>query len=211
MGGMPWFRLYSKLIDNDKLRLLAFEDRWHFVAILCLKSMGNLDEPEGDLKYRKIALKMGLQVRELEEVTRRLHEVKLIKKNMQPIGWDDFQFKSDRSKERVKAYRERKKSKGNVDVTLQKRFSDKNVTPQDTDTDTDTDKKLNKKNFIKPSIEEIKDYCLERKNGIDPVKFFNHYEAVDWMRGKNKIKSWKACVITWEGNNKTPQVIEAWD
>ena len=29
---MPWFRLYHRMIDDEKLRLLAFEDRWHFVA-----------------------------------------------------------------------------------------------------------------------------------------------------------------------------------
>jgi len=61
-------------------------------------------------------------------------------------------------------------------------------------------KKSNK--FIKPTIEEIKAYCEERNNNIDPVKFYNYYESVDWMRGKNKIKKWKSCVITWETNNK---------
>ncbi len=54
--------------------------------------------------------------------------------------------------------------------------------------------------FIPPTVDQVKAYCLERNNGIDPVKFVNHYQAVDWMRGKNKIKNWKSCVITWEGN-----------
>jgi hypothetical protein len=58
------------------------------------------------------------------------------------------------------------------------------------------------KKFIPPTIEEIAAYCEERQNGIDPVKFFNHYEASEWMRGKNKIKNWKACVVTWEGNQR---------
>ena len=56
--------------------------------------------------------------------------------------------------------------------------------------------------FTPPTIPEVKSYCLERKNGVDPVKFVNHYQAVDWMRGKNKIKCWKSCVRTWEGNQK---------
>ena len=52
------------------------------------------------------------------------------------------------------------------------------------------------KKFIKPTIQEIKDYCLERKNNIDAEHFFNFYEARAWK----DIKNWKACVITWEKN-----------
>jgi len=52
------------------------------------------------------------------------------------------------------------------------------------------------KKFIKPNIQEIKDYCLERKNNIDAEHFFNFYEARAWK----DIKNWKACVITWEKN-----------
>ncbi len=58
--------------------------------------------------------------------------------------------------------------------------------------------KVKVKVFSHPTLEEIKNYCLERKNGVDPSKFFNHYETTEWMRGKNKIKNWKACVHTWE-------------
>jgi len=57
------------------------------------------------------------------------------------------------------------------------------------------------KRFIKPTIQEIKDYCVERKNNVDANKFFNHYEANGWKVGKNAMKDWKACVRTWEGNN----------
>ncbi|EXU79084.1 hypothetical protein AX13_08315 [Comamonas aquatica DA1877] len=40
---LPWFRVYTRMVDDDKLKLLAFEDRWHFVALLCLKGEGLLD------------------------------------------------------------------------------------------------------------------------------------------------------------------------
>lgn len=55
--------------------------------------------------------------------------------------------------------------------------------------------------FSKPTIEEIKNYCLERKNNVDAERFFNHYEANGWKVGRNSMKDWKACVITWEKNN----------
>ena len=57
--------------------------------------------------------------------------------------------------------------------------------------------------FAAPSLEEVTGYCLERNNGINPISFINHYEANGWVRGKSKIKDWKACVRTWEEKNKT--------
>ena len=98
---LPWFRAYTEMMDDEKLRLLAFEDRWHFVAILCMKGAGILDE-SGPLLMRKAAVKMGLAVRELDEVARRLSEVGLIDKDtLQPLAWDARQMKSDSSAGRV--------------------------------------------------------------------------------------------------------------
>lgn len=52
--------------------------------------------------------------------------------------------------------------------------------------------------FQKPTVEEIKGYCIERKNRVDPQNFYDFYEAKGWMVGKNHMKDWKACVRTWE-------------
>jgi len=56
----------------------------------------------------------------------------------------------------------------------------------------------NKNNNKKPSVQEIKDYCLERNNGIDAEQFFDFYESKNWYVGKNKMKNWQAAVRTWE-------------
>lgn len=58
--------------------------------------------------------------------------------------------------------------------------------------------------FKRPTLEEVKAYCEERNNKIDPCAFFDYYEKVGWVYGKSKIaiKDWKACVRTWERNNK---------
>ncbi len=59
----------------------------------------------------------------------------------------------------------------------------------------------NKKGFKKPTLEEIKEYCQKRNNGVDAKKFYDYYEANDWIdqTGK-KVKSWKQKIITWEGS-----------
>jgi len=57
--------------------------------------------------------------------------------------------------------------------------------------------------FKIPSIEEIGEYCKERKNGIDPETFWCFYNSKGWKVGNTKMKSWKDCVITWEKRQKT--------
>lgn len=57
---------------------------------------------------------------------------------------------------------------------------------------------IKRKSFIKPTIEEIQQYCLERHNGINAEAFYDFYESKNWYVGKNKMVNWKACVRTWE-------------
>ena len=55
-----------------------------------------------------------------------------------------------------------------------------------------------KKRFIKPTLEEIKQYCIERGNKVDAEHFFDYYESNGWRVGKNSMKNWQATVRTWE-------------
>jgi len=59
------------------------------------------------------------------------------------------------------------------------------------------------KKFIKPSISDIREYCTQRKNNIDPEYFFDSNEAKGWVIGKTKtpMKDWKAVIRTWEKNS----------
>ena len=77
----------------------------------------------------------------------------------------------------------------------------------------DNNKKENtkEKGFIKPTIEEIQDYCSERNNGINANAFYDFYESKNWYVGKNKMKDWKACIRTWEQRkNKEVEKVPAW-
>lgn len=58
------------------------------------------------------------------------------------------------------------------------------------------------KRFVPPTVDEVRAYCLERGNGIDPQRFIDHYTSNGWMVGKNKMKDWKAAVRTWEQREK---------
>ena len=64
---------------------------------------------------------------------------------------------------------------------------------------TDSNKKAS---FKKPTLDEVKNYCILRKNNIEAEAFIDFYESKGWQIGKEIMKSWKACVRTWESREK---------
>ena len=74
---------------------------------------------------------------------------------------------------------------------------------------TDSNKKTR---FKKPTLEQVKNYCNERNNNVDPEAFIAFYESKGWMVGSNKMKNWKQSVLTWEKReNKKPQTMSKID
>ena len=78
--------------------------------------------------------------------------------------------------------------------------------------------KAKAKRFVKPTIEDIFNYCSERENNVDCRKFFDYYESNGWKVGKNPMKDWKASIRTWEKNttqqqklSQPKQVLTAWE
>ncbi len=62
--------------------------------------------------------------------------------------------------------------------------------------------------FSPPSVEDVRDYCVERGNSVDAERFCDYYAANGWVQGKGKpIKDWRATVRTWERRerNKTEE------
>ena len=203
MKALPWLRLYTETIDDEKLGLLAFEDRWHFIALLCLKGKGILDsEPDTEMLWRKAALKMGLTVAELEKVVSRLARMKLIDcKTLQPLAWNDRQAQSDSSTERTRKYREKKraingKHGGDDAETSQERPSDGLEEDTDTDTEEETEKEEKKKATRKraaPSSFELPDWinrqhwdawhsCSKRRNATDKQKQLAVDKLAAWRK-----------------------------
>ena len=52
--------------------------------------------------------------------------------------------------------------------------------------------------FTPPSVEEVRVYCAERKNSVDPERFVDFYASKGWLVGKSKMKDWRAAVRSWE-------------
>jgi hypothetical protein len=86
-----------------------------------------------------------------------------------------------------------------------------NGTDNDNDNDNDNDILLNENDnkeesrkkkpaaarFVKPTIEEVQDYCNEKGYEINVPYFYNYWESKGWKRGTTSVKDWKALIRSW--------------
>lgn len=83
------------------------------------------------------------------------------------------------------------KSPPEIEIELEKKI--------EKELDTKANKSPTKaKRFVKPTLSEIEQYCIERNNNVNAEQFFDYYESNGWKVGKNSMKDWKAAVRTWE-------------
>ena len=67
---------------------------------------------------------------------------------------------------------------------------------------------VKRKRFSPPTFDEIKEYCKERKNTIDPKRFYDFYSTPNeqgktWVDSNGKpVRNWKQKIITWEGRQQ---------
>lgn len=66
------------------------------------------------------------------------------------------------------------------------------------DKDKDKDKEREKKIFTPPTLAEVKAYCKERRNNVNPKRFVAWYNAYGWQRNGQPVEDWKALIQTWE-------------
>lgn len=67
------------------------------------------------------------------------------------------------------------------------------------------DKPPKRSRFAPPTVDEVQKYCQERHSSVDPVAFVSFYESKGWMVGKNKMRSWRSAISSWERRDKSSQ------
>ena len=122
---LPWFRLYSDLLDNPKIQMLPENMRYRYVALLC--SRCKLEH----LTDQIIAFQWRLSPADVQETKSLFMRMGIIDENWTVIKWDKRQFVSDSSTGRVRKFRS--------NVTTMKRSNPVTRNVPDTDTDTDTE------------------------------------------------------------------------
>jgi hypothetical protein len=188
---LPWFRLYGETVDDAKLRLLAFEDRWHYIAILCCKAQGIIDGTKLEMLDRMIAAKLGLAARELDEVRRRLKEVALINHDWQPLGWERRQYVSDTSVARTRKWREKLKTKSEE--------QDKNKTDTEGDVTGDVTVTLRPSRRVPESFSPDEAFALAALPDLDIKTEVAKFRDCEFAKPR---KDWPATWRTWIRNCK---------
>ena len=98
-----------------------------------------------------------------------------------------------------------KKSKADL-----QNLKDINTINNTTNKTANKDNGAKRKRFTPPTLEEIRAYCIERKNNVDPQKFYDYFTASDWYDSKGKkVVSWKQKIITWEAYSKDKKTVGA--
>jgi len=100
-----------------------------------------------------------------------------------------------KSKKASESAKMRWHSEGNANAM--RTHSEGNATNTNTNTKTIT-------KFIKPSVDDVREYAKEIGFYVNPDHFIDYYEARGWkMSGNQPVKDWKACLRTWKRNQKT--------
>lgn len=68
-------------------------------------------------------------------------------------------------------------------------------------------KKLKSSMFVKPTIEEVRDYCTQKKLEINPEVFWDHYQTNGWCVGKSKMKDWRSAARNWHRRSKPATLV----
>ena len=60
---------------------------------------------------------------------------------------------------------------------------------------------IKRKVFKKPTLEELREYCISASLSVDYQYFYDYYESNGWKVGKNLMKDWKATLRNWNRRN----------
>jgi predicted phage replisome organizer len=213
-----YLRLKDNFFDSDELKILeSMKDGYLYSNILLklyLRSLKN----DGKLvvndripyNAEMLASVTGHQVGTIKQALSMFKELGLIEVledgAIYMLDIQNFIGKGSSEADRKREYRQRIET----DRTNVRQISDK--TPPEIELeiekeleielDTKAKKSSTKaKRFVKPTLSEIEQYCIERKNNVNAEQFFDYYESNGWKVGKNSMKNWQAAVRTWEKNN----------
>ena len=220
MADVKWIKITTDIFDDEKILLIesmpssdSIITIWFKLLILAGKQNNNgvfmmsnklpyTDEMLATIFRRDInTVRLALSTFE------KFGMIEIVDNVITIPNWNKHQTLDayERKKERDRAYQKdrRERQKMLIDGKSSDKSSDVAVSEEEREEDKDIDKKENtkRKNFIPPTVDEVKEYIDSVGSQIDAESFVAFYESKGWMVGKNKMKSWKAAIVTWEKRN----------
>ena len=59
--------------------------------------------------------------------------------------------------------------------------------------------------FVPPTVEDVRQFCIENEVWIDPQRFVDAMNARSWKHGTTKITDWKSEAKAWAALEATPE------
>jgi len=134
---MKWFKLYPEIANHPRLRILSFEDRWHYISLMCAKADGTLDQPNAKLRDQMLSVHLGLTPVEMGQVQERLMDVELIAEDWDIINWEDKQSSDATGAARKRRQRAREKLAKEEEIRNKNKEQNVTVTGQSRDIEKD--------------------------------------------------------------------------
>lgn len=191
-----WIKIYRELLNKPIWQKSNAKQKAILITLLL---MANHEENEWEWQGQKFKVTPGQFVTSLENIAKKAGSdisIKNVRTAIERFKKYDFLTNKSTKTGRLITIT----NWGLYQIKEKKRQSNRQSGGKEVATNKND--KNDKNIFIKPTIEEIKEYCSKRENDIDAERFFDFYEAKGWMVGKNKMRDWKAGVRTWERNNK---------
>ena len=207
-----WLKLHKDFFQRKEIKRLRKIAGGDTYTIIYLKMLLRSIMSDGKLYFDGLeddfASELALDLDEKEENVQITIQY-LLKSGLLEMCSDDEYYLPDTKDStgcetavasRVRKHRERKKAlQCNADVTQVKRLCNGEIEKElEIEKDSSASTTTKRKRFEKPTLSEIKQYCIERNNNVNAEQFFDYYESNGWKVGKNSMKDWKAAVRTWE-------------
>ena len=112
--------------------------------------------------------------------------------------------RSDQTDNKVKTNQERtfKEGEKEVESESEREVEVESEKESENDSYTSPTPSSRGKRFSPPTVDEVRAYCQERNNGVDPESCGGLNATKGWERGQSPMKDWKQAVITWEKRRK---------
>lgn len=226
MSEIKWVKITTDMFDNPKikfLRRLSHGNSYVLIWIMLITIAGRCNAGgkifiTDGLPYdnKDLANELGFPENVLKHALQQFEMLDMIEKDGNYIvltGWEEYQniqgMEFIREQNRKRKQRQREKDKEDDmsrDMSRDGHVTSHQCHATDKEEDKDIDIKKTSTNvdvkesrFAPPSLQDIRDYCSERNNDVDPEHFLDYYEARGWILSNGKkCRDWKACVRTWE-------------
>lgn len=221
MGGISWIKLSVDMFDNRKIRFIRRLPDGNSIVLIWVMLLtlagrcnsGGMIFLTENIPYTPKMLADELDFEESTVILalQSLEQLGMVQTSDEGFlaisGWEEHQnidgMEKIREQNRLRKQRQRQRL-----LTENSSECDSHVTVTQchaTEKEEEIEKNETKsksgvgsKRFTPPTVEQVRAYCEERRNMVDPQRFVDFYESKGWVVGKTKMKDWRAAVRNWE-------------